>query len=181
MFPLTQSQPTESTHGTHRTTSAPRSPNPDKEAAESSAPRRSTMIHLCIPERDPTLTTPPLSANNEKGKGKLVEETNNSPIPIPIRSPRIHTNLVSSDTEKLQELTGFYLHYYIIINSKSSLKRTTSIIVQDKTYSLQTLQHKLSVTCNVAKGCSGEAKGEEETEEIDMLKLIQQDRGNLQA
>ncbi|GJV87471.1 hypothetical protein Tco_1531409 [Tanacetum coccineum] len=37
--PLTQSQPTESTHGTHRITSAPRSPNPDKEAAESSAPR----------------------------------------------------------------------------------------------------------------------------------------------
>ncbi|GKF70282.1 hypothetical protein Tco_0203339, partial [Tanacetum coccineum] len=38
-------------------------------------------------------------------KGKLVEETRNSPIPTPIRSPRIHTNLVSLDTEKLQELT----------------------------------------------------------------------------
>ncbi|GKE70826.1 hypothetical protein Tco_1528898 [Tanacetum coccineum] len=34
--PLTQSQPTESTQGTHRTTSAPRSPNPDTEPAESS-------------------------------------------------------------------------------------------------------------------------------------------------
>ncbi|GJS23626.1 retrovirus-related pol polyprotein from transposon TNT 1-94 [Tanacetum coccineum] len=38
-------------------------------------------------------------------KGKNVEETRNSPIPTLIRSPRIHTNLVSSDTEKLQELT----------------------------------------------------------------------------
>ncbi|GJU88856.1 hypothetical protein Tco_1301279 [Tanacetum coccineum] len=38
-------------------------------------------------------------------KGKIVEETRNSPIPTPIRSPRIHTNLVSLDTEKLQELT----------------------------------------------------------------------------
>ncbi|GJV56496.1 hypothetical protein Tco_1457501 [Tanacetum coccineum] len=38
-------------------------------------------------------------------KGKLIEETRNSPIPTPIRSPRIHTNLISSDTEKLQELT----------------------------------------------------------------------------
>ncbi|GKF35206.1 hypothetical protein Tco_0108406, partial [Tanacetum coccineum] len=38
-------------------------------------------------------------------KGKIVEETRNSPIHTPIRSPRIHTNLVSSDTEKLQELT----------------------------------------------------------------------------
>ncbi|GJS99611.1 hypothetical protein Tco_0820781 [Tanacetum coccineum] len=37
-------------------------------------------------------------------KGKLIEETRNSPIPTPIRSPRIHTNLVSSDIEKLQEL-----------------------------------------------------------------------------
>ncbi|GKE02460.1 hypothetical protein Tco_1390443, partial [Tanacetum coccineum] len=38
-------------------------------------------------------------------KGKNVEETRNSPIPTPFRSPRIHTNLVSSDTKKLQELT----------------------------------------------------------------------------
>ncbi|GKB32847.1 hypothetical protein Tco_0872248 [Tanacetum coccineum] len=38
-------------------------------------------------------------------KGKIVKETRNSPIPTPMRSPRIHTNLVSSDTEKLQELT----------------------------------------------------------------------------
>ncbi|GJW97040.1 putative ribonuclease H-like domain-containing protein [Tanacetum coccineum] len=33
-------------------------------------------------------------------KGKIVEETRNSPIPTPIRSPRIHTNIVSSDTNK---------------------------------------------------------------------------------
>ncbi|GJV78751.1 putative ribonuclease H-like domain-containing protein [Tanacetum coccineum] len=57
--PLTQSQPTESTYGTHRTTSAPRSPNPNKEAAESSAPRRSTVIRLRIPERRSTRLTPP--------------------------------------------------------------------------------------------------------------------------
>ncbi|GJV08589.1 hypothetical protein Tco_1346245 [Tanacetum coccineum] len=41
-------------------------------------------------------------------KGKIVEETRNSPIPTPIRSPRIHTNLVSSDIEKLQELTDIH-------------------------------------------------------------------------
>ncbi|GKD15531.1 hypothetical protein Tco_1199938 [Tanacetum coccineum] len=46
--PLTQSQPTESTHGTHRTTSAPRSPNPDKEAAELSAARRSTVVFVFL-------------------------------------------------------------------------------------------------------------------------------------
>ncbi|GJR17619.1 hypothetical protein Tco_0966146 [Tanacetum coccineum] len=230
--PLTQSQPTESTYGTRRTTSAPRSPNPDKEAAESSAPRRSTVIHLRLLERISTRLTPPapvltvdkademilqdtlqvslakhksrekqearenvalvdehlaseeidkivegqenvvddssiprndesnipgtriepqsdkespeaeitqeteveitqetpvvnitnvvipVNVNDEdeeitdevyelkrREKGKLVEETRNSQIPTPIRSPRIHTNLISSDTEKLQELT----------------------------------------------------------------------------
>ncbi|GKE47864.1 hypothetical protein Tco_1479122 [Tanacetum coccineum] len=226
------SQPTQSTHRTHRTTSVPRSPNPDKEVAESSAPRRSTVIRLRIPERRSTRLTPPapvptvdkademilqdtlqvslaehksreeqearenvalvdehlaseeiekmvdgqenivddssIPRNDEpnipgtrieprsnkespeveitkdkeveitketpvveitnvvipvnvndddeeitdevyelkrREKGKLVEETRNSPIPTPIRSPRIHTNLVSLDTEKLQELT----------------------------------------------------------------------------
>ncbi|GJR95411.1 hypothetical protein Tco_0267585 [Tanacetum coccineum] len=229
--PLTQSQPTESTQGTHRTPSAPRSPNPDKEVAESSAPRRSTMIRLRLPERRSIRLTPPapvltvdkademilqdtlqvslaehksceeqevrenvalvdehlaseeieemvdgqeniiddssiprndesnipgtriesrsdkesleveiakekeveiskekeveltnvvipVNVNDEdeeitdevyelkrREKGKIVEETRNSPIPTPIRSPRIHTNLISSDTEKLQELT----------------------------------------------------------------------------
>ncbi|GJR94235.1 hypothetical protein Tco_0266409 [Tanacetum coccineum] len=184
------------------TTSAPRSPNHDKEAAESSALERSTVIRLRIPERRSTRLTPPslvptvhkaneiilqdtlqvslaehkknivddssIPRNDEpnipdtrieprsnkespeveitkdkeveitketpvveitnvvipvnvndddeeitdevyelkrREKGKLVEETRNSPIPTPIRSLRIHTNLVSSDTEKLQELT----------------------------------------------------------------------------
>ncbi|GJY33782.1 hypothetical protein Tco_0418251 [Tanacetum coccineum] len=38
-------------------------------------------------------------------KRKIVEESRNTQFPTPIRSPRIHTDLVSSDTEKLQELT----------------------------------------------------------------------------
>ncbi|GJV82117.1 hypothetical protein Tco_1517987 [Tanacetum coccineum] len=38
-------------------------------------------------------------------KGKIVEESMSTPLPTPIRSPRTHTNLVSSDTKKLQELT----------------------------------------------------------------------------
>ncbi|GKB71333.1 hypothetical protein Tco_0932745 [Tanacetum coccineum] len=186
--PTTQSQPIESTQGTHRTTSAPRSPNPDVDAGESSAQRKSTIIRLRIPPRRSTRLTPPtpiltvaeaeditlqeiiqlsiveqksrddLEAkqneekvkehlmaeeieklvegtenveNNEvvnsvinnqevpgtrlkpksykespeKGKGKEVEETRNTPPPTPTRSIRIHSTLMSSDTEKLQELT----------------------------------------------------------------------------
>ncbi|GKD57693.1 hypothetical protein Tco_1291080 [Tanacetum coccineum] len=57
--PLTQSQPTESTQGTHRTPSAPRSPNPNIDAGVSSAPKQSTMIRFFIPQRRSTRLTPP--------------------------------------------------------------------------------------------------------------------------
>ncbi|GJR22736.1 retrovirus-related pol polyprotein from transposon TNT 1-94 [Tanacetum coccineum] len=58
--PLTQSQPTESTQGTHRTLSAPRSPNPATETAESSVPKRSTVIHFRLPSRQSARLTPPV-------------------------------------------------------------------------------------------------------------------------
>ncbi|GJV81009.1 hypothetical protein Tco_1516879 [Tanacetum coccineum] len=57
--PLTQSQPTKSTQGTHRTPSTHRSPNPNMDAGESSAPKQSTMIRFCIPQRRSTRLTPP--------------------------------------------------------------------------------------------------------------------------
>ncbi|GKB41165.1 hypothetical protein Tco_0886107 [Tanacetum coccineum] len=38
-------------------------------------------------------------------KGKIVEDSRSTPFLTTIRSPSIHTDLVSSDTEKLQELT----------------------------------------------------------------------------
>ncbi|GKD44725.1 hypothetical protein Tco_1269370 [Tanacetum coccineum] len=58
-IPMTQSQPIESTQGTHRTTSAPRSPNPDVDKGDSSAQQKSTFIRLCIPPRRSTQLTPP--------------------------------------------------------------------------------------------------------------------------
>ncbi|GKE74593.1 hypothetical protein Tco_1536634, partial [Tanacetum coccineum] len=57
--PLTQSHPTESTQGTHRTPSVPRSPNPNMDAGVLSAPKRSTVIRFCIPQRRSTRLTPP--------------------------------------------------------------------------------------------------------------------------
>ncbi|GKC84610.1 hypothetical protein Tco_1140327 [Tanacetum coccineum] len=41
----------------------------------------------------------------QREKGKIIEESRSTPFPTPIRSPRSHTDLVSSDTEKLQKLT----------------------------------------------------------------------------
>ncbi|GKB53490.1 hypothetical protein Tco_0904243 [Tanacetum coccineum] len=175
--PLTQSQPTEFTQGTHRTPSAPRRstrltppapvPTIDKademilqdtlqvslaehKSREEQEARENVALvdeHLAYEEIDKmvegkrtiepmsnkesleveitndkeveiTNVVIPVNVNDDdeeitdevyelkrREKGKLVEETRNSPIPTPIRSPRIHTNLVSSDTEKLQELT----------------------------------------------------------------------------
>nr|GEU92895.1 retrovirus-related Pol polyprotein from transposon TNT 1-94 [Tanacetum cinerariifolium] len=44
-----------------------------------------------------------------KGKGKNVEESRHTPSPITIRSPMIHSTLISSNTKKLQELTTRFL------------------------------------------------------------------------
>ncbi|GJS41881.1 copia protein [Tanacetum coccineum] len=47
-------------------------------------------------------------------KGKLVEETRNSPIPTPIRSPKIHTNLVSSEireTPRIDDTPHTTIHH----------------------------------------------------------------------
>ncbi|GJR69101.1 retrovirus-related pol polyprotein from transposon TNT 1-94 [Tanacetum coccineum] len=136
--PLTQSQPTESTQGTHRTPSAPRSPNPATETAELEprSDKESPEVEIVqekeeettkdtevepdkdTPMVDVTNIVPPVNVDDEEDeitdevfelrrrvKGKNVEETRISPIPSPTRSPRNLSTLVSSDTEKLQELT----------------------------------------------------------------------------
>nr|GEZ18572.1 hypothetical protein [Tanacetum cinerariifolium] len=56
--PITQSQPIESTQGTHRTPSIPKTPNPEVSKGESSAQQKSTVIKLHIPQRQSTRLTP---------------------------------------------------------------------------------------------------------------------------
>ncbi|GJX07087.1 hypothetical protein Tco_0195019 [Tanacetum coccineum] len=74
--PLTQSQPTKSTYGTPRTTSALKSPNLDNEVAESSAIRRSTMIRLHLPERRSIRLTPPVPVPTaDKADEMILQDT----------------------------------------------------------------------------------------------------------
>ncbi|GJR04743.1 retrovirus-related pol polyprotein from transposon TNT 1-94 [Tanacetum coccineum] len=74
--PLTQSQPTESTQGKHRTLSAPRSPNPNMDTRVSSAPKRSTVICFCIPQRRSTCLTPPaLVPTVDKANEMILQDT----------------------------------------------------------------------------------------------------------
>ncbi|GJW74325.1 hypothetical protein Tco_0133695 [Tanacetum coccineum] len=62
------------------------------------------VIPVNVTDKDEEITDEVYELKRRE-KWKIVEETRNSPIPTPIRSSRIHTNLISSDTEKLQELT----------------------------------------------------------------------------
>ncbi|GKD18646.1 retrovirus-related pol polyprotein from transposon TNT 1-94, partial [Tanacetum coccineum] len=74
--PMTQSPPTKSTQGTHRTLSAPRSPNPEEEAGESSAPKWLTVIRLRIPQRrSPRLTPPALVPTVDEADDMILQDT----------------------------------------------------------------------------------------------------------
>nr|GEV42182.1 hypothetical protein [Tanacetum cinerariifolium] len=74
--PLIQSSPTESTQGTHRTPSAPRSPTPKVDAAESSVTTRSTVIHLCLPQwKSIRLTPPALVLTVDKEDELILQDT----------------------------------------------------------------------------------------------------------
>ncbi|GJW75826.1 retrovirus-related pol polyprotein from transposon TNT 1-94 [Tanacetum coccineum] len=151
--PMTQSQPVESTQGTHRTISSPRSPNPEMDEGESRAliaeeieklvegaenvenveddsstlrqndtqnipgARLELMSNKESPKVEITTVDQPINTIEEeeesveddyklrrREKGKHVEESRSTSSPTKIRSLRTHSTLISSDTEKLQEL-----------------------------------------------------------------------------
>ncbi|GJV98017.1 hypothetical protein Tco_1549594 [Tanacetum coccineum] len=58
------------------------------------------VIPVNVNEEDDDITDEVYELKRRE-KGKLVEESRSAPLPTPIRSPRTHTNLVSSDIEKL--------------------------------------------------------------------------------
>ncbi|GKE87385.1 hypothetical protein Tco_1564860 [Tanacetum coccineum] len=66
-------------------------------AKEKEVELTNVVIPVNVNDEDEEITNEVFELKRRE-KGKIVEETRNSPIPTPIRSPRIHTNLVSSDT-----------------------------------------------------------------------------------
>ncbi|GJT69233.1 hypothetical protein Tco_1028519 [Tanacetum coccineum] len=131
-------------------------------------------------------------------KWKNVEETRNSPIPTPIRSLRIHTNLVSSDTEKLQELTDTphttsssssphkKKSFDTLADNLHDVMVETLPTIVDKHVKKQVMQQvpeqvQNQVPVYVAEGLILERqKAKEETERL-IAKVILQERGNIQA
>ncbi|GJR68591.1 hypothetical protein Tco_0014656 [Tanacetum coccineum] len=74
--PLTQSHSTGSTQGMHRIPSAPRSPNPKKDAGESSATKSSMVIRIRIPQRQSTRLTPSASVPTvDKAEEIMLQDT----------------------------------------------------------------------------------------------------------
>ncbi|GKA21955.1 retrovirus-related pol polyprotein from transposon TNT 1-94, partial [Tanacetum coccineum] len=75
------------------------------------------IIPVNVNEEDEEITDEVYELKRRE-KRKIVEESRSTPFPTPIRSPRIHTDLVSLDTKKLQELTGRYGYLFEHLRAK---------------------------------------------------------------
>ncbi|GJU77181.1 retrovirus-related pol polyprotein from transposon TNT 1-94 [Tanacetum coccineum] len=77
-------------------------PRSDKESLEVDI--TNVVIPVNVNEEEEEITDEVYELKRRE-KWKIIEESRSTPSPTPIRSPRIHIDLVSSDTKKLQELT----------------------------------------------------------------------------
>ncbi|GKF32492.1 hypothetical protein Tco_0102290, partial [Tanacetum coccineum] len=136
-------------------------------------------------------------------KGKIVKESRSTPFSTPIRSPRIHTDLVSSDTEKLQELTELQGRYTYLFEhlkarflSKKSFDTLADHLQEVMVESLPTMvdthikvqvnkqvpeQVRDQVPVYVAEGLILERQKTKEEMERMIAKAILQERGHRQA
>ncbi|GJW78456.1 retrovirus-related pol polyprotein from transposon TNT 1-94 [Tanacetum coccineum] len=107
-------------------------------------------------------------------KGKIVEESRSTPSASPIRSPRIHDTLVSSDTEKLQELMATYVmvESLPIMVDKHIKEQVTQQVPE---------QVRAQVLVYVAEGLILERQKNKEEMAKMIDEAIQQERGKLQA
>ncbi|GKE34842.1 hypothetical protein Tco_1454164 [Tanacetum coccineum] len=108
-------------------------------------------------------------------KGKIIEESRSTPFPTPIRSPRIHTDLVSSDTEKLQKLTGRYTYLFEHLKARF-LSRKSFDTLADHLHEVRD-----QVPVYVAEGLILERQKTKEEMERMIAKAILQECGNIQA
>nr|GEV36302.1 hypothetical protein [Tanacetum cinerariifolium] len=114
----------------------------------------------------------------QREKGKIVEEYENTPFLTPLRSLRIYTDLVSSNTKKLQELTELQGRYgYLFKHLRARfMPRNSFATLADH---LQEVRDQVPVY--VAKGLILERQKNKEEMEKMIAKAILQERGNIQA
>ncbi|GKB96976.1 hypothetical protein Tco_0983113 [Tanacetum coccineum] len=113
----------------------------------------------------------------QREKGKIVEESRSTLSPTPIRSLRIHDTLVSSDTEKLQELTAISTPSFSSSSTKlSNTNRLLSLFKAKPGHfkSYKSFFHEL-------QGLILERQQNREEMAKMIIAAIQQERGNLKA
>ncbi|GKE28066.1 hypothetical protein Tco_1443450 [Tanacetum coccineum] len=133
-------------------------------------------------------------------KGNIVEEFRSTPFPTPIRSPKIHTDLVSSDTKKLHELTGRYTYLFEHLKTRFLSRKSFDTLVDHlqevMVESLPTMvdthikeqvkkhvreQVRDQVPVYVTEGLILERQKTKEEMERMIAKAILQEHGNIQA
>ncbi|GJY99021.1 hypothetical protein Tco_0516451 [Tanacetum coccineum] len=134
----------------------------------------------------------------QREKRKIIEESRSTPFPTPIRSFRTHTNLVSLDTEKLQELTGRYTYLFKHLKerflSRKSLDTLADHLQEVMVESLPNMvdthikeqvkkqvpeQVRDQVPVYVAEGLTMERQKTKEEMKRMIAKAILQERGNI--
>ncbi|GJW66387.1 hypothetical protein Tco_0120811 [Tanacetum coccineum] len=155
--------------------------------------------HKCYEEEDEI--TDEVFELRRRVKGKNVEESRTSPIPSPTRSPRNLSTLVSSNTEKLQELTVTHPTPSSGSSEPKFMPRTSSDKLADNLHDVMmemlpslvkekaTEQVKKEVPAQVrdqvlvylAKGLILERKTTKEETERLISKAILKERGRMQA
>nr|GEZ47023.1 hypothetical protein [Tanacetum cinerariifolium] len=86
-------------------------PRSDKESPEVEFTDVVIPMNVYDKEEEEDEITDEVYELKRKKKEKNVKESRITPLPTLIRSPRIHTDLISLDTEKLKELTIIIGHY----------------------------------------------------------------------
>ncbi|GJR99696.1 hypothetical protein Tco_0316205 [Tanacetum coccineum] len=117
-------------------------------------------------------------------KGKVVEESRSTPLPTPIKSPRTHAHLVSSDTEKLQFLsmkTFDTLADHLQEVMVESLPIMVDTYIKEQVKKQVPEQVRDQVPVYVAEGLIMERQKTKEEMEQMIAKAILQERGNIQA
>ncbi|GJT69665.1 hypothetical protein Tco_1028951 [Tanacetum coccineum] len=180
-------------------------PRSDKESPEVEITNNEEMeitnvvIHVNVNEEEEEITDEVYELKRRE-KRNIVEESSITPFPTLIRSPRIHTNLVSSDTKKLQELTGRYTYLFEHLKerflSRKSFDTLANHLQGVMVKSLPTMvdthikeqvkkqvpeQVRDQVLAYVAEGLILERQKTKEEMERMVAKAILQERGNIQA
>ncbi|GKD62470.1 hypothetical protein Tco_1299979 [Tanacetum coccineum] len=141
-------------------------PQSDKESPEEEIAKEkevelsNVVIPVNVNDEDEEITDEAYELKRRE-KGKIVEETRNSPIPTPIRSPRIHTNLARFVPRKSLNTLADNLHDVMV----ETLPVMVDKHIKDQVVKQVPKQVRNQVPVYVAKGLILERqKAKEETE-----------------